>query len=119
MIIIITFHSFSLHMLSVMSLRFKPSIPLYNQTGLVPSKGSLTQYQAVGFTQDLSVCCPSNINTYINTHMYSTVNCSINTEMDLLGQAVDATCKVLGHGATLNRLDTHPLQDLGESAGQK
>lgn len=36
--------------------------------------------------------------------------------MDLLGQAMDATCKVLGHGAALNRLDTHPLQDLGESA---
>lgn len=32
---------------------------------------------------------------------------------------MDAACKVLGHGATLNRLNTNPLQDLGKSADQK
>lgn len=43
-------------------------------------------------------------------------NLSISTEMNLLGQAVDAACQVLGHSAALNGLDTHPLQDLGEPA---
>lgn len=35
--------------------------------------------------------------------------------MNLLGEAVNATCKVLGHGATFNSFDTNPLQSLGES----
>ena len=39
--------------------------------------------------------------------------------MNLLGQAVDASCEVLGHGAALNSLDTHPLQNLGEPADQQ
>lgn len=39
--------------------------------------------------------------------------------MNVLGEAMDATCKVLGHRATLNRLNTNPLQDLGESADEK
>ena len=37
-------------------------------------------------------------------------------EMNLLGQAVDAACEVLGHGSALNSLDTHLLQNLGEPA---
>lgn len=35
--------------------------------------------------------------------------------MNLLGETVNATCKVLGHGATFNSFDTNPLQSLGES----
>lgn len=35
-------------------------------------------------------------------------------KINLLGQAMDAACEVLGHGATLNGLDTHSLQSLGE-----
>ena len=34
--------------------------------------------------------------------------------LDLLGQAVDATSKILGHYTALNRLYAHPLQDLRE-----
>lgn len=51
--------------------------------------------------------------------MCRSVKCSININMNVLGEAVDATCEVLGHGATLNRLNTNPLQDLGESADEK
>lgn len=40
-------------------------------------------------------------------------------ENNLLGQAVDAACKVLGHGTAFNSLDTHPLQNLGEPADKK
>lgn len=44
---------------------------------------------------------------------------SIDTEINLLGQAVNATCKVLGHSTALNSLDTHPLQNLGESTDKQ
>lgn len=39
--------------------------------------------------------------------------------MNVLGEAVDASCKVLGHSATLNRLNANPLQDPGKSADKK
>lgn len=38
---------------------------------------------------------------------------------NLLGQAVDAACKVLGHCTALNSLNTHPLQSLGEPVDQQ
>ncbi len=40
-------------------------------------------------------------------------------EINLLGQAVDAACEVLGHRTALNSLDTHPLQSLGEPADKQ
>ncbi len=43
-------------------------------------------------------------------------HCIFNMEKNLLGQAVDAACKILCHGAALNSLNTHPLQSLGEPA---
>lgn len=35
--------------------------------------------------------------------------------MNLLGKAMNASCKVLGHSTTFDGLNTHPLQSLGES----
>lgn len=39
--------------------------------------------------------------------------------MNLLGQAMDAACEVLGHRTALNSLDTYPLQSLGEPADKQ
>lgn len=39
--------------------------------------------------------------------------------MNLLGQAMNAACEVLGHDAALNSLNTHPLQNLGEPADKQ
>lgn len=39
----------------------------------------------------------------------------ITTEMNLLGKAMNASCKVLGHSTAFDSLNTHPLQSLGES----
>lgn len=50
---------------------------------------------------------------------YFVKNSNINPGMNLLGQAVDAACEVLGHDAALNSLNTHPLQNLGEPADKQ